>query len=77
MSSLTDLILSPFAWFYRTSCANPVITIIVSTLAGILAYATGHQDWMAILLSYAAYILVWWDESEHPVEPAPAPEASD
>ena len=77
ISSLTDLVLSPFAWFYRTSCANPLVTIIVSTLAGVLAFVMGHEHWMAVLVSYAAYILVWWDESEHPVVPDATPEAAD
>ena len=71
MSSLTNLTLAPFAAIFRISYAHPVIAIVVSTLAGILAYATGYENWMAVLVSFGAYILIWWDESEHPVE-APA-----
>ena len=71
MSSLTNLTLAPFAAIFRVSYAHPLIAIVVSTLAGILAYATGHENWMAALVSFGAYILIWWDESEHPVE-APA-----
>jgi hypothetical protein len=71
ISSLTNLALAPFAAVVRISFAHPVIAIIVSTLAGILAYATGHENWMAVLVSFGAYILIWWDESEHPVQ-APA-----
>jgi hypothetical protein len=71
ISSLTNLALAPFAAVFRISFAHPVIAILVSMLAGILAYATGHENWMAALVSFGAYILIWWDESEHPVE-APA-----
>lgn len=67
MSSLTNLALAPFAAIFRISYANPVIAILVSSLAGLLALATGHENWMAVLVSFAAYILIWWDESQHPV----------
>jgi hypothetical protein len=77
MSSLTSFTLAPFAMFFRISYAHPVIAIVVSTLAGLLAYATGHENWMALLVSFAAYILIWWDESRHPVAPDVPPEAAD
>lgn len=75
MGTLTSLALAPFAAFFRVSYANPVIAIAVSLLAGILAYATGHEDWMAILVSFGAYMLTWWDESQHPPEAAPHSDA--
>lgn len=74
ISSLTNLTLAPFAAIFRISYAHPVIAIVVSTLAGILAYATGHENWMAVLVSFGAYILIWWDESQHPAAPAAAAE---
>ena len=77
LSSLTNFTLAPFAMFFRISYAHPVIAIVVSTLAGILAYATGHENWMALLVSFGAYILIWWDESEHRAVPDAAPEAAD
>jgi hypothetical protein len=36
------------------SYAHPVLAIVVSTLAGIIAYATGHENWMAVLVSFGA-----------------------
>ena len=77
MSSLTNLTLAPFAAIFRISYAHPVIAIVVSTLAGILAYATGHENWMAVLVSFGAYILIWWDESQHRAEAPAATEATD
>lgn len=76
-SSLTNFALAPFAMFFRISYAHPVIAIVVSTLAGLLAYATGHENWMALLVNFAAYILIWRDESRHPVAPHVPPEAAD
>jgi hypothetical protein len=76
LSSLTNFTLAPFAMFFRISYAHPVIAIVVSTMAGILAYATGHENWMALLVSFGAYILIWWDESEHRAAPGTAPEAA-
>jgi hypothetical protein len=77
LSSLTNFTLAPFAMFFRISYAHPVIAIVVSTMAGILAYATGHENWMALLVSFGAYILIWWDESEHRAAAGTAPEAAD
>jgi len=77
ISSLTNLALAPFAAVFRISYAHPVIAIIVSTLAGILALATGHENWMAVLVSFGAYILIWWDESQHRAEAPVAAEAAD
>lgn len=77
MSTLTKLTLAPFAAIFRISYAHPVIAIVVSTLAGILALATGHENWMAVLVSFGAYILIWWDESEHRAEAPVAAEAAD
>lgn len=77
LSSLTNFTLAPFAMFFRISYAHPVIAIVVSTLAGLLAYATGHENWMAVLVSFGAYILIWWDESEYRAELGAAPEAAD
>ena len=77
MSSLTNLTLAPFAAIFRISYAHPVIAIVVSTLAGILALATGHENWMAVLVSFGAYILIWWDESQHRAEAPVAAEAAD
>jgi hypothetical protein len=64
MGTLTNLALSPFAMVFRLSYANPILAIVVSTAAGLLALATGHENWMAVLVSFAAYILIWWDESQ-------------
>lgn len=66
MSAITDLALSPFAWLFRLSYANPLIAIIASAGAGLLALVTGHENWMAALVSFSAYILIWWDESQAP-----------
>ena len=77
MSSITTFTLAPFAMFFRISYAHPVIAIVVSTLAGILAYATGHENWMALLVSFAAYILIWWDESQHRAALGAAPGSTD
>ena len=71
MNSLTSLALAPFAALFRISCAHPVIAILASSMAGVLALAMGHENWMAVLVSCAACILIWWDESQHRAE-APA-----
>lgn len=77
MRSLTNLTLAPFAAVFRIAYAYPVTAIVVSTLAGILAFATGHENWMAVLVSFGAYILIWWDESQHRAEAPVAAEAAD
>jgi hypothetical protein len=73
MSNLAGLALAPVALFGRLCRANPVMAILVSALAGILALATGHENWMALLLGFAAVMLIWWDESTIP-RPAGAAE---
>ena len=77
MNSLTTFTLAPFAMVFRVAYAHPVTAIVVSILAGILAYATGHENWMALLVSFGAYILIWWDESQHPAAPQAASAAED
>jgi hypothetical protein len=64
MSAAVDLMLSPFAAFFRVCYSRPVLAIIVSTVAGVLAHLAGHEHWMAILISFAAYLLMWMDEKE-------------
>ncbi len=75
--SLTSFTLAPFAMFFRISYAHPLIAIIASILAGILAFATGHEHWMAVRVSFGAYILIWWDESQHPAAAVATAEAAD
>ncbi len=77
MSSLTNFTLAPFAMLFRIAYTHPLTAIIVSILAGILAYVTGHENWMALLVSFGAYIMIWWDESQYPVAPGAATEADD
>ncbi len=64
MSAAYDMMLAPFAAFFRFCYSRPVLAIIVSTVAGVLAHLTGHEHWMAILISFAAYLLIWMDETE-------------
>jgi hypothetical protein len=70
MSSLTGLILSPFALLFRVSYAYPILAILISGLAGTVA-AVLHQDyWTLILVSFASYMMIWLDESRAGREPA-------
>jgi hypothetical protein len=48
------MMLAPFAAFFRFCYSRPVLAIILSTVAGVLAHLTGHEHWMAILISFAA-----------------------
>jgi uncharacterized membrane protein YjjP (DUF1212 family) len=69
------MMLAPFAAFFRFCYSRPVLAIILSTVAGMLAHLTGHEHWMAILISFAAYLLIWMDEAElraRQAEAAPA-----
>lgn len=64
MSAAVNMMLAPFAAFFRFCYSRPVLAIIVSTVVGVLAHLTGHEHWMAILISFAAYMLIWMDETE-------------
>jgi uncharacterized membrane protein YjjP (DUF1212 family) len=57
------MMLAPFAAFFRFCYSRPVLAIILSTVAGVFAHLTGHEHWMAILISFAAYLLFWMDEA--------------
>lgn len=74
MTAAYDMILAPFAAFFRFCYSRPVLAIIVSMVAGVLAHLTGHEHWMAILVSFAAYLLIWMDETEQRAEQAQAPQ---
>jgi hypothetical protein len=64
MTAIANFALAPFALFFRISYANPILAIVLSAAAGGVALITGHENWMALLVSFAAYLLIWMDESE-------------
>jgi hypothetical protein len=66
MRSMFKLLLSPFAMLFRLSFANPVAAIMVSAAAGLGAFMIGQPNWMALLLGFSAFIIIWWSESEIP-----------
>ena len=74
MSAITNLTLAPFALLFRQSYAHPWLAIAISTLAGLGAYATGHDNWACLLASFGAYMLIWLDEHRRPAQPATAGE---
>jgi len=78
VATLTNVALAPSAMLFRIFQAHPLIAILVSAAAGAIAYATGHDNWMAALASFAAYMLIWMDESElHASEARKAPAPDD
>jgi hypothetical protein len=66
MRALFDLLLSPFAMLFRISFANPVAAILASAAAGVGAFMIGQPNWMALLLCFSSFIIIWWSESEIP-----------
>jgi len=64
MSALFKLPLAPFAALFRFSFANPMLAILASAALGLGALVIGQPNWMAVLLCFSAYILIWWSESE-------------
>lgn len=70
MSNIAGVALAPFAMFFRMCRMHPVVAIVVSALAGAVALATGHENWMALLVGFSAVMLIWWDESTIPVAAA-------
>ncbi|WP_237216670.1 hypothetical protein [Falsiroseomonas oryziterrae] len=64
MTAITNFALAPLALLFRISHANPILAILISGAAGGIAFLTGHDNWMAALVSFAAYLLIWLDESE-------------
>ncbi len=76
MSAAFDKMLLPFAAFFRFCYARPVLAIIVSIVVGVLAHLTGHVHWLAMLVSFTAYLLIWMDETElRPRQAEAAPQA--
>ncbi|WP_137176879.1 hypothetical protein [Roseomonas sp. AR75] len=76
MSSVFNLALSPFAYALGLAYSRPWLSVIVSGVAGLIALALHHEIWMGLLISFGAYMLMWMDEAEHPVE-AVAPDAAE
>ncbi len=66
MSTLTNLVLSPFSALLRLAYAHPWISIAVCTVAGIGAEFLHRDIWMSAFIGFAAYMLMWLDEVENP-----------
>jgi hypothetical protein len=74
MSAVFGVTLAPFAYVLRLAYARPWIAFFVSGAAGLIALALHHEIWMSLLISFAAYMLMWMDETEHPHEAEPEAE---
>jgi hypothetical protein len=64
MRYLFKLLLSPFALLFRVSFANPVAAILASGAAGLGAFMIGQLNWMAVLLCFSSFVIIYWSESE-------------
>lgn len=64
MSAVITLALAPFAMLFRLAYAWPWTTVFGTGALGVLAIMTGHPHWAATLGCFAAYILIWMDETE-------------
>jgi hypothetical protein len=65
MTSLTNALLAPFAMIFRHAYARPWLAILISGALAVLAEVLHRDVVMAIFACFAAYMLIWMDESEH------------
>ena len=68
MSTLVNLTMAPFALILRLAHGRPWLAIVVSSAAGIVAALLHRELWMSLFVCFAAYLLMYLDEIEHPVE---------
>lgn len=69
MSAFFNLVLAPFSALLTVAYARPWTAIVLSALLAVGAEVLHRELWMGTFACFAAYMLMWLDEMQHPAEP--------